>query len=213
MLTIENAAVSGWAAAVRGMRNPLNSWAKSDSSFTYEDGQEKAVLGPNDLSLMKRLTQAGSDHRKYLRMLTVSMDITAMQPWWFEFDTYKVGTVRNSCSKMHKIQSKAFVPEGFAHEGIDEIPYAREALEKVLEACERLRQDFNVTKEKKYWRALIELLPEGYEMRATVLLNYEVLLHMYYARKDHKLQEWHVFCDRVEQLPYFKEICLLLGDA
>lgn len=208
MLRIEHAEVSGWMAAIRGMRNPLNSWDRMDSQITFEDGKELVTLGENDLSLMKRLCRAGSDHRKYLRMLTVTMDITAMQPWWFEFDTYKVGTVRNSCSKMHKIHAKPFTLEDFASAGLEEVPYAREAAEAVISVCERLRQDFNATKEKKYWRALIELLPEGYEMRATVQLNYEVLLHMYWSRKDHKLQEWHVFCDFVKALPYFSEICL-----
>ena len=195
MLTIENVCVSGFAAALRGMRNPLNSWSRSDSVIIYENGTEVAKIGPNDLDLMKRLRKAGTDHRKYLRMINVTMDITAMQPWWFEFDTYKVATVRNSCSKMH-------------HDGIDEVPYAQEALDAVIAACERLRQDFNATKEKKYWRALIELLPEGYCIRATVQLNYEVLLHMYWARKDHKLTEWHTFCHMIEELPYFREVCL-----
>ena len=209
MITFENISVTGFAAALRGMRNPLNSWKKSDSTITYENGEEVAHIGPNDLDLMKRLRKAGSDHRKYLRMINVTMDITAMQPWWFEFDTYKVGTVRNSCSKMHKIHSKTFTAADFAHDGIDQIPYAQEALNAVVAACEQLRQDFNATKEKKYWRALIELLPEGYCMRATVQLNYEVLLHMYWSRKDHKLTEWHDFCHMIEELPYFREVCLL----
>ncbi|MBQ6891504.1 MAG: hypothetical protein IJN47_02720, partial [Clostridia bacterium] len=148
----------------------------------------------------------------YLRMINMTMDITAMQPWWFEFDTYKVATVRNSCSKMHKIHSKAFTATDFTHDGIDEVPYAQEALDAVIAACERLRQDFNATKEKKYWRALIELLPEGYCIRATVQLNYEVLLHMYWARKDHKLTEWHTFCHMIEELPYFREVCLAEGE-
>ena len=208
MLKIENICVSGFAAALRGMRNPLNSWNKSDSSISYENGAETAIIGPNDLDLMKRLRKAGSDHRKYLRMINVSMDITAMQPWWFEFDTYKVGTVRNSCSKMHKIHSRKFTVDDFAHEGIEEVPYARDALNAVIEGCERLRLDFNSTHEKKYWRALIELLPEGYCMKATVQMNYEVLLHMYWSRKDHKLTEWHAFCNMIEDLPYFREVCL-----
>ena len=208
MLTIENVCVSGFAAALRGMRNPLNSWNKSDSVITYENGSEVARIGSNDLDLMKRLCKAGSDHRKYLRMINVTMDVTAMQPWWFEFDTYKVGTVRNSCSKMHKIHSRAFTVDDFAHDGIDEVPYAQTALDGVIAACEQLRQDFNATKEKKYWRALIELLPEGFCIRATIQLNYEVLLHMYWSRKDHKLTEWHTFCDRIEDLPYFREVCL-----
>ena len=180
MITFENISVTGFAAALRGMRNPLNSWKKSDSTITYENGEEVAHIGPNDLDLMKRLRKAGSDHRKYLRMINVTMDITAMQPWWFEFDTYKVGTVRNSCSKMHKIHSKTFTAADFAHDGIDQIPYAQEALNAVVAACEQLRQ-----------------------------MNYEVLLHMYWSRKDHKLTEWHEFCRMIEGLPYFREVCLL----
>ena len=208
MLKIENDRVSGWEAAIRGMRNPLNSWERMDSHIVWKEGREKALLGENDLSLMKKLVRAGSDHRKFLRMLTVTCDITAMQPWWAEFDTYKVGTARNSCSKMHKIHAKPFTEADFALEGAREIPYAMEGAKAMIGLCERLRQDFNATKEKKYWRALIELLPEGYEMRATVQLNYEVLLHMYYARKDHKLTEWHVLCDWMRGLPYFAEVCL-----
>ena len=208
MIKIENICVSGFAAALRGMRNPLNSWQKSDSTFTYADGEEIARIGPNDLDLMKRLRKAGSDHRKYLRMINVTMDVTAMQPWWFEFDTYKVGTVRNSCSKMHKIHSKAFSTADFAHDGIDQVPYAKEAMDAVISACEQLRRDFNATGEKKYWRALIELLPESYCMRATVQLNYEVLLKMYWSRKGHKLTEWNDFCRMIEELPYFSEVCL-----
>lgn len=208
MLHLEHTQVSGWSAAIRGMRNPLNSWKLSDSTLVMENGQEKVCLGEKDLDLMKRLCKAGSDHRKYLRMLTVTVDIVAMQPWWFEFDTYKVGTVRNSCSKMHKIHVKPFTVEDFATEGIMEVPYAKAALEQTVGVLEQLRQDFNATKEKKYWRALIELLPEGFELRSTVQLNYEVLLHMYHSRKDHKLTEWHLFCDWVRGLPYFKEICL-----
>ena len=208
MIAIENIAVTGFGAALRGMRNPLNSWSKSDTTVTFENGTEVAHIGPNDLDLMKRLRKAGSDHRKYLRMINVTMDVTAMQPWWFEFDTYKVGTVRNSCSKMHKIHSRAFTAADFTHEGIDEVPYAQDALHAVIDACERLRQDFNETKEKKYWRALIELLPEGYCLRATVQLNYEVLIKMYWSRKDHKLTEWREFCRVIEELPYFREVCL-----
>ena len=208
MIAIENIAVTGFGAALRGMRNPLNSWSKSDTTVTFEKWMEVANIGPNDLDLMKRLARAGSDHRKYLRMINVTMDVTAMQPWWFEFDTYKVGTVRNSCSKMHKIHSRAFTAADFTHDGIDDVPYAQEALNAVIDACERLRQDFNATKERKYWRALIELLPEGYCIRATIQLNYEVLIKMYWSRKDHKLTEWQEFCRAIEELPYFKEVCL-----
>lgn len=201
MLKIENTEVHGWDAAIRGMRNPKNSWDLSDSDF--------GEVGPNDLKLMKTLAYAGPDHGKFLRMITVTMDITAMQPWWFEFDTYKVGTVRNSCSKMHKIHVKQFEMDDFSHEGCDQVEYAFEALLAVVAACEKLRRDFNRTNEKKYWRALIELLPEGYNMRATVQLNYAVLKAMYHARKHHKLEEWHIFCAWIESLPYSE---LITGD-
>jgi hypothetical protein len=218
MLKVENTDVFGWEAAIRGMRNPMNSWEKSDSGLTvmnpgdvefgYEPNYEYLV-GENDLKLMKTLSKAGSDHGKFLRMINVTVDITAMQPWWSEFDTYKVGTVRNSCSKMHKIHVKEFTLDDFEHRGIDEVGGSVQwALAIVLEQCEWLRKMFNETHEKKYWRALIELLPEGYRMRATVQLNYQVLKSMYFARKDHKLDEWHTLCDWMLTLPYFKEVCV-----
>lgn len=194
MLKIENTEVYGWEAAIRGMRNPKNSWDLSDSD-RYE-------VGPKDLKLMKTLASAGPDHGKFLRMINVTVDITAMQPWWAEFDTYKVGTVRNSCSKMHKIHAKQFEMTDFTHEGCDHVDYAFDALLNVLYTCEKLRRDFNHTGEKKYWRALIELLPEGYNMKATVQLNYAVLKAMYHARKHHKLEEWHILCAWIENLPY-----------
>ena len=206
MILFEYTKVSGWEAALRGMRNPMNSWDRSDTDFNGEAMVQG--MGINDHTLAQKLADAGQVHGKYLRMINVTVDITAPMYWWQEFDTYKVGTVRNSCSKMHKIHSKTFTTADFAHDGIDEVAYAQEALDAVIAACERLRLDFNATKEKKYWRALIELLPEGYCMRATVQLNYEVLLHMYWSRKDHKLTEWHDFCRMIEGLPYFKEVCL-----
>jgi len=209
MITIENVEITGWAAAIRGMRNPKNSWDKSDSFHTHIEDPEtmetatyEFFMGENDLKLAKTLANAGSDHGKFLRMITVTMDITCMQPWWYEFDTYKVGTVRDSCSKMHKIHVKPFELSDFSHEGCDQVDAAFDALLNVINACEKLRKAFNRTGEKKYWRALIELLPEGYNMRATVQLNYAVLKAMYHARKHHKLDEWHVFCDWVETLPY-----------
>jgi hypothetical protein len=222
MIKIENTEVYGWEAAIRGMRNPKNSWEKSDSHRCFADCIDKdncdehqcndIILGENDLKLMKTLAKAGSDHGKFLRMIDVACDITAMQPWWMEFDTYKVGTVRNSCSKMHKIHVKEFVQEDFEHQGIDGVGgLAREAFDKALEACNWLRDKFNETHEKKYWRALIELLPEGYRMRATIQFNYEVIRAMYHARKNHKLDEWHDFCAWAENLPYFKEICIQEG--
>lgn len=200
MLKIENVDVYGWIAAIRGARNPMNSWSQSDTS--YGTGETTVEIGPRDLKLLRNLANAGPDHGKFMRMIHVDMDITAHQVWWAEFDTYKVGTVRNSCSKMHKIHVKPFTLDDFSHEGCDEIPWAKVALEHVVSVCEELRIKFNETQEKKYWRALIELLPEGYNMRATVSLNYQVLKSMYHARKHHKLYEWRDFCKFVETLPY-----------
>lgn len=205
MFKVENIEVHGWEAAIRGMRNPLNSWDKSDSGKAYA-GDGSFVVGPNDLKLMRNLRSGGPDHGKFMRMIDVTFDITAMQPWWFEFDTYKVGTVRNSCSKMHKIHVKPFEESDFATVGLDQVPYARSAFGGLIKTLEKLRQDFNMTQDRKYWRALIELLPEGYEMRSTVKLNYEVLRAMYHARKNHKLVEWHDFCRMVESLPYAEEL-------
>lgn len=210
MLRIENIEIHGWETAIRGMRNPLNSWDKSDSGKSHAVGGS-FVVGPNDLALMKQLRKGGPDHGKFMRMIDVSMDITAMQPWWFEFDTYKIGTVRNSCSKMHKIHVKPFEESDFEIEGISKIPYAYSAFGGMLKVIEKLRQDFNRTQDRIYWRALIELLPEGYRMRATVKLNYEVLRAMYHARKNHKLSEWHDFCHMIELLPYANE--LIVGGA
>ena len=218
MIKIENTEVFGWEAAIRGMRNPMNSWDKSDSGYGIVDQIDTGVepinvpgyiVGSNDLNLMKTLAKAGSDHGKFLRMINVTCDITAMQPWWYEFDTYKVGTVRNSCSKMHKIHVKEFTADDFEHCGLDAVgEYPKHIFMSVIDACNWLREWFNKTQEKKYWRALIELLPEGYLMRATVQLNYQVLKSMYYARRNHKLDEWHVLCAWMLELPYFKEICV-----
>ena len=207
MIKIEKIETYGWEAAVRGMRNPMNSWDKSDSYYTDScDGGLEYIIGADDLALMKNLRRAGPDHGKFMRMIGVSMDITAMQPWWMEFDTYKVGTVRNSCSKMHKIHVKEFTKEDFETEGIDQVEYAKPALNYVITICNLLREDFNETQDRKYWRALIELLPEGYRMKATVTLNYEVLRNMYHARKNHKLTEWRDFCSIIKNLPYAKEL-------
>ena len=213
MIKIEKTEVVGWEAAIRGMRNPMNSWDKSDShevtvadymsSLTPWDLKNSYVIGPNDHELMMKLSRAGTDHRKFMRMITVYADVTAMQPWWSEFDTYKVGSVRNSCSKMHKIHVKEFAEDDFEHKGIDECgDFTKNVFKVVVEQCEVLRQKFNVTQDKKYWRALIELLPEGYRMRATVMLNYEFLANIYKSRKNHKLDEWQDFCNWIESLPY-----------
>ena len=207
MLTIENTDVHGWEAAIRGMRNPMNSWDKSDTDFGkwYPDfsGQVVVPIGENDLALMKKLRNAGTDHRKFMRMITVSFDVTSHHAWWAEFDTYKVSTVRNSCSKMHKIHAKEFAAEDFSTEGIDECGgITKEIFLYVLDRLEWLRCMFNDTKDKRYWRAIIELLPMGYNLKATVMLNYEVLANIYKSRKNHKLDEWRTFCEWIESLPY-----------
>ena len=202
MIKIEKTEVYGWEAAIRGMRNPMNSWDKSDSCFG-----DNFVIGKDDLRLMRNLSKAGSDHSKYLRMINVTCDITAPTFWWAEYDTYKVGTVRNSCSKMHKIHVKPFTIEDFSHEGCNEVDYAYGTLLAIIDTCERLRQDFNRTQEKKYWRALIEILPEGYNLRATVQSNYAVEKNKYHGRYNHKVDEWHEYCKWCETLPYVKDIC------
>lgn len=222
-IKIENIDVYGFETAIRGMRNPMNSWDKSDSFYCDEYNchdcriyntmdcfftlDDDYVIGANDIDLMKRLFKGGTEHRKYMRMITVTMDITSHHSWWAEFDTYKVGTVRNSCSKMHKIHVKEFVKDDFSTEGIDECGgRTSEVFEIVKDELERLRRLFNETHEKKYWRAIIELLPMGYNIKATVLLNYEVAVNIIRQRKNHKLDEWHVMCDVLINLPYMKEI-------
>lgn len=226
MIKIEETEVNGWKAAILGMRNPMNSHDKSDTlyiPFSHCDdendleiaklcGGVAPIIGKNDLALMKKLSKAGTDHAKFLRMINVTCDITAPMFWWFEYDTYKVGTVKNSCSKMHKIHIKPFLYDDFTHEGIDEVttdyPELKRIFRNYIETIEELRLLFNKTQEKKYWRALIEMLPESYNMRATVLTNYQVLKNIYHARKNHKLNEWHDFCRWCETLPYFKEVCI-----
>lgn len=211
MIKIENTEVYGFEAAIRGMRNPMNSWDRSDSdckTIIRDNGKYvEDFIGNNDLKLMKQLAKAGSVHAKYRRMITVTCDITAPMFWWAEFDTYKVGTVRNSCSKMHKIHSSELYNIDFSVEGCREVgSWATLCFANVQNTCNKLIKKYNETKEKKYWRALIELLPESYNQRATVQLNYEVLANMYKSRKDHKLDEWHTFCDWIENLPYGKEL-------
>lgn len=201
MIKIENTEVCNWKAAIRGMRNPKNSWHLMDTDFS----QDPPAIGPNDLKLMKQLVKAGSDHSKFMRMITVSMDITAPLFYWKEFDTYKVGTVRNSCSTMHKIHAKEFVPEDFSIEHLLPEPSLR-VFNKVIEALNVARNCFleiqeAVTK-RNWWYNLIQLLPSSYNQRATITLNYAVLRNMYHARKSHKLDEWRQFCKWVETLPY-----------
>lgn len=215
MIKIENTEVFGWEAAIRGMRNPKNSWDRSDSGYKpvvvppFNDREIKYVIGENDLKLMRNLAKAGPVHGKFLRMITVQTDITAPQHWWAEFDTYKVATVRNSCSKMHRIHVKEFTPDDFTHEFIDQVNYAKDEFLEVLKVLNRLRDDFNNTQDRVYWRAMLDLLPTGYNMRATVQLNYEVLRGMRYYREGHKMIEWHVWCDWIDKLPYYTDI---LGD-
>lgn len=232
MIKIDNAEVFGLKAVIRGMRNPMNSWEKSDSEWVnpndenlyYE--QTYFEVGPNDLDLMKRLCKAGTDHRKFMRMITVYVDITAPLYWWKEFDTYKVGTVANSCSTMHKIRAKEFTRDDFSMEhlieGIPDIRYTDkadstpyypgssaaqdvypvDAMDHLIEILNSSRDLYLQTKNKVYWWQMIQLLPSSYNQKRTVMLNYEVLANMYKSRKNHKLDEWRNFCKWIEELPY-----------
>nr|DAH39564.1 MAG TPA: hypothetical protein [Caudoviricetes sp.] len=206
MLKIENTEVMGWEAAIRGMRNPMNSWEKSDSAREWPDcgacpdEWRPFHIGSNDLDLMARLRNAGTDHRKFMRMITVYVDILAPLYWWKEFDTYKVGTVANSCSTMHKIHAKEFTIEDFSVEHLlaENMVYFGKTLERLNNA----RNKFLETKDKEYWWQMIQLLPSSYNQKRTVMLNYEVLANIYKSRKNHKLDEWHTFCDWIKILPY-----------
>ena len=250
MLKIENVEVTGWEHAIRGMRNPMNSWEKSDTRWSYNAPYDESYmyieysddgnyyLGPNDQKLMMNLRNAGTDHRKFMRMITVYLDITAPLYWWKEFDTYKVGTVANSCSTMHKITAKEFELEDFSYDHLMsmedhgdewEIPMldispTRDASiavsptgmlqqtihmlnccrDRYLQAKKRPLKDESKRAElmKKYWWQMIQLLPSSYNQKRTVMLNYEVLANIYKSRRHHKLDEWHVLCDRIERLPY-----------
>lgn len=221
MLKIENTEVLGWEHVIRGMRNPMNSWEKSDSrscgtcgdcdicidydNCPFDHDGHKFVIGPNDLDLMTRLRNAGTDHRKFMRMITVYLDITAPLYWWKEFDTYKVGTVANSCSTMHKIHDKEFTLADFSTEHL--YPEVREAFENTIIKClNEARKTYNFLSDtpgkKDAWWQMIQLLPSSYNQKRTVMLNYEVLANIYKSRKNHKLDEWHTFCDWIEKLPY-----------
>ena len=232
MLKVEDVEVMGWEHAIRGMRNPMNSWEKSDSDWDYDciedpetfytyETKDEYEIGPNDLDLMMTLRNAGTDHRKFMRMITVYVDITAPLYWWKEFDTYKVGTVANSCSTMHKIHAKEFVWKDFSDEHLDDERNvlencneyqlgdhywpeytSRDILNLTIYALNYYRDLYLRTKDKKYWWQMIQLLPSSYNQKRTVMLNYEVLANMYKSRKDHKLDEWHEFCDWIEELPY-----------
>lgn len=257
MLKIEKTEVMGWEAAIRGMRNPMNSWEQGDSDYRpilckrcdncmsyqlekWDDCEQCEVeqqtkthdgfmIGPNDLDLMTRLRNAGTDHRKFMRMITVYVDITAPLYWWKEFDTYKVGTVANSCSTMHKIAAKEFTLEDFSHEHLTKFVPGQKVngwtLEEndlialpndpdygyssigilrdiIIKALNFNREKYLETKDKKYWWQMIQLLPSSYSQKRTVMLNYEVLANMYKSRRNHKLDEWHTLCDWIESLPY-----------
>lgn len=213
MLKVEKTEVVGWEAAIRGMRNPLNSWHKSDSGYHNDPIHDEKhpmfihdnpifVVGPNDKDLMKRLRNAGTDHRKFMRMITVYVDITAPMYWWSEFDTYKIGTVANSCSKMHTIHKTEISEDLFSFDHVELCEVGKEYLNEL----EKLRVKFNETKDKKYWYALIQLLPASFNQKRTVMLNYEVLANMYKSRKNHKLDEWRELCEWCKTLPYSKLI-------
>lgn len=223
MIKIEKVEVLGWEQAIRGMRNPMNSWDKADSAYDVENCDEcfykkdyticknnpihtclNCNLGKNDLDLMKRLRKAGTDHRKYMRMIVVYADVTAPLYWWKEFDTYKVGTVANSCSTMHKIHAKEFTLEDFSCEHLLNNQYekALSVLENVIECLNYNREQFLKTGDKLSWRQMIQLLPSSYNQKRTVMLNYEVLANIYKSRKNHKLDEWREFCEWINSLPY-----------
>jgi len=228
MIKLENTEVLGWEHAIRGMRNPLNSWDKSDSEFVRDpdygcsgncpcediDGHcDCCFIGANDLDLMKRLRNAGTDHRKFMRMITVYVDITAPLYWWKEFDTYKVGTVANSCSTMHKIHAKEFTLEDFSTEHL--YPEVREAFENTIIKClNEARKTYNFLSDtpskKDAWWQMIQLLPSSYNQKRTVMLNYEVLSNIYKSRRNHKLDEWKDFCKWIEGLPYSE---LITGES
>ena len=239
MLKIENTEVLGWEHAIRGMRNPMNSWEKSDSGYCQRDLLRDCTtcvhkstdypvcysgfdIGPNDYTLMMNLRNAGTDHRKFMRMITVYLDITAPLYWWKEFDTYKVGAVANSCSTMHKIHSKEFTIDDFSCEHLLEqkdvnvpddsccnwnwegcgIITPINILEETIDMLNKAREMFLETNDKKYWWQMIQLLPTSYNQKRTVMLNYEVLANIYKSRRNHKLDEWHALCDWISELPY-----------
>ena len=204
MIKIERISVMNFENAIRGARNPMNSWARMDS---YYNEKGEYILGENDLSLASKLAAAGTDHRKFLRQVMVSVDITAPLYWWKEFDTYKVGTVANSTSTMHKIQAKEFERSDFSCDKLSED--ALSVFDGLISYLESERVKFNETKDKAHWHNLIQLLPSSYNQLRTVSLNYEVLINIYYARRHHKLSEWHVFCEMIENLPYADKLILV----
>lgn len=246
MIKIEKSDTYGWEAAIRGMRNPMNSWDKSDTFYGCQSGSDHneeytscdtclyaiecpsfkhhLIIGPDDLALMKKLSKAGPDHGKFLRTINVTCDITAPLYWWKEYDTYKVGTVANSCSTMHKIHAKEFTLDDFSCEHLFADygdpsmnlnyggKYPKAALLDLIHILNSFRYWFIETKDKKYWWQMIQLLPTSYNQKRTIQLNYQVLKSMYFARRNHKLDEWHDFCAWCETLPYFKDICIQGGE-
>lgn len=206
MITLERTSVMNLENAIRGARNPLNSWNRMDSSY---DDNGNYILGPNDLNLAKKLRMAGSDHRKYVRQIFVSVDITAPLYWWKEYDTYKIATVANSCSTMHKIASKPFKIEDFSCDHMT--PPSREFMQTVVDKLEEIRLRYLKTKNKEDWYDMIQLLPSSYNQMRTCSFNYETLINIYYARKEHKLAEWHTMCDWIRTLPYAQEIIISEG--
>ena len=202
MIKLERTSVMNLENAMRGARNPMNSWGRMDSSYD-EDGN--FCLGPNDLDLGRRLRKAGSDHRKFIRQIFVSVDITAPLYWWKEYDTYKVATVANSTSTMHKIHSKAFELDDFSHDHLTKD--SLEFMGVIIDRLESIRQKF-VAEKKEDWYDLIQLLPSSYNQMRTCTMNYETLVNIYFARRNHKLQEWHTFCHWIESLPYAKELII-----
>lgn len=203
MIKIERTSVMNFENAIRGARNPMNSWNRMDS---YYDEKGNFIMGPNDLNLAQRLARAGSDHRKFFRQIFVSVDFTAPLYWWKEYDTYKVATVANSTSTMHKIASKPFELEDFSYDHMNEKALA--SLKATIDVLEELRQEYLETKDKTIWYSMIQLLPSNYHQMRTCTLNYETLMNIYYARRTHKLQEWHDVCDWIASLPYAKELIL-----
>jgi len=206
MIKLEKTDVFGWESAIRGMRNPMNSWDKSDSYWDFPEYPDRFVVGENDLKLMKSLSKAGSDHAKFLRMINVTVDITAPLYWWKEFDTYKVGTVANSCSTMHKIHAKEFTFDDFSTEHLNEANLI--LMQTIIDVLNADREYFIEDGDKDSWWQMIQLLPSSYNQKRTVQLNYQVLKSIYFARRHHKLDEWHTLCDWMLTLPYFKEVCV-----
>ena len=203
MIKLERTAVLNLENAMRGARNPMNSWARIDS---YYDEERNYVLGPNDLDLARRLAKAGPDHRKFIRQIFVSLDITAPLYWWKEYDTYKIATVANSTSTMHKIHSKPFGEEDFSTDHMTE--ETKKRFMAFVGYMEEVRKKFVETKDKSYWYDLIQMLPSSYNQMRTCTLNYETLSNIYYARRAHKLEEWHTLCDWIKTLPYAEDIIL-----